>query len=152
MIGFQKASLKNFLIFLFFLFLVIFFEIFKISWIFDFHFNLFLIFLVFSLNYLGLFEALILGGAGFFIFDYLFSYHYLFFLSGILMILFFYFLSSKFFEKNNLFGILIFLFLGEIFLNLFFGPKNLISLSFFKELLPTLALGLAFWASLKLLE
>lgn len=152
MISFQKVSLKKFLIFLIFLFLVIFFEIFKISWIFDFHFNLFLIFLIFSLNYLGLFEALILGGAGFFIFDYLFSYHYFFFFLGILMISFFYFLSSKFFEKNSLFGILIFLFLGEIFLNLFFGPKNLISFSFLKELLPTLILGVSFWVSLKLLE
>ncbi|MCD6412229.1 hypothetical protein J7K91_00915, partial [bacterium] len=77
---------------------------------------------------------------------------YLFFFLGILMISFFYFLSSKFFEKNSLFGILIFLFLGEIFLNLFFGAKNLISISFLKELLPTLILGISFWASLKLLE
>ena len=150
--GLNKVSLKEFFIFFVLLLIIIFLEIYRVSFIFNFHFNLFLLFLIFSLNYLSFFEFLILGGSGFFIFDYLFFDNLLFFLFGTLISSFFYLTFHRFFEKNNLFGILIFIFLGEILINSFFGLKNLISFSFLSELFLTLILGVIFWTILKFFE
>ena len=152
MMRIEFVSLKEFFGFLIIFLVVIFLEALRAFFIFGLHFNLFLIFLVFSLNYLGIFEYLILGAGGFFIFNYLFFQNFWFFLGGCLMLLLFYFFYHKFFEKNNLFGILILIFLGEILINSFFGIKYLFSFSFLFEIFPTLILATIIWGSLKFFE